>query len=145
MRKRRKLSIQLENTTSDKRRLKVREKLVKIELLLHASHAEAKERKEKLAIKAIKNNPRFFFSYAKQFSVTKTSIGPLLNKNNEFTNSSSEMANILSDQYASVFSIPSPKKHPDEGESDHHTPILDDVVFTEQDIIDARGVARFGR
>ena len=137
MRKRRKLSIQLENTTSDKRRLKVREKLVKIELLLQASHAEAKERKEKLAIKAIKNNPRFFFSYAKQFSVTKTSIGPLLNKNNEFTNSSSEMANILSDQYASVFSIPSPKKHPDEGESDHHTPILDDVVFTEEDIIDA--------
>ena len=135
MRKRRKITTQYENAPSNTRKIKLREKLVKIELLLQASHTEAKERKEQLAVKAIKTNPRFFFAYAKQFSVTKTKVGPLLNKNNEFTDSSYEMANILSEQYASVFSVPSGKNRP--GEIDNSIPILDDIAFTEKDIINA--------
>ena len=46
----------------------------------------------------VNNNP-IFFSYVKQFAVTKTSVGPLLNKHNELTNSSYEMSNILSEQF----------------------------------------------
>ena len=115
--------------------MKLRQKLVKIELMLQASHSEAKERKEQLAVKAIKTNPRFFFAYAKQFSVKKTKVGPLVNKNNEFTDSSYEMANILSEQYASVFSVPSGKSSPEE--VDNSIPMLDDIVFTEEDIINA--------
>ena len=135
MRKRRKITSQYENTTSNTRIVKLREKLVKIELLLQASHTEAKERKEQLTVKAIKTNSRFFFAYAKQFAVTKTKVGPLLNKNNEFTDSSYEMANILSGQYASVFSVPSDEHR--SREIDNSIPILDDIDFTEKDIIDA--------
>ena len=130
MRKRRKLTAQLESTSSPTHKAKIREKLITTELLLQKSHTEARDRKEKLAIKAIKTNSRFFFSYAKQFSITKTKVGPLLNKINEFTSSSYEMANILSEQYSSVFSEPSsPTCHP--------TPEEDYITFTEQDILDA--------
>ena len=135
MRKRRKITIKYEDATSQACKAKLREKLVKIELLLQASHTEAKERKEQLAVKAIKTNPRFFFSYAKQFAVTKTKVGPLLTKTNEFTSSSYEMANILSEQYASVFSVPSGRDRPEEvGEN---IPTLDNITFTEEDIINA--------
>ena len=106
MRKRRKLSIQMEPNSSIVKKEKIREKLIKIELLLQASHADARDRKEKLAIKAIKTNPRFFYSYAKQYSVVKSKIGPLLNDRNEYTKSSYEMANILSRQYSAVYSTP---------------------------------------
>ena len=106
MRKRRKLNKQFDSAISPNRKDKIKEKLVKIEVLLQNSHREARQRKEQLAANAIKTNPRYFFSYAIQFSVTKTKIGPLLNKITEYTSSSFEMANILAKQYSSVFSTP---------------------------------------
>ena len=136
MRKRRKLSIQLEEATSQVRQKKIRDKLISIELLLQRSHIEARDRKEKLAVKAMKTNPRFFFSYAKKFSVTKTKVGPLLNTKNEFTNVSSEMANILSNQYSSVFSESCDSPYFDVTDSDD-IPTLTDVTFTEDDLSDA--------
>ena len=135
MRKRRKLMIKLESTSIENRKLKIRDKLIKIELLLQTSHTEAKERKEQLAIRAIKTNPRFFFSYAKQFAVTKTSVGPLLNEKNEFTNSSYEMGNILSKQYSSAYSVPSTQQLANVETSDG--PTISDIVFTEEDIVAA--------
>ena len=45
------------------------------------------------------------------------------------------MANILSEQYASVFSVPSGKSSPEE--INNSIPMLDDIVFTEEDIINA--------
>ena len=138
MRKRRKPTAQFESTSSSVQKVKIREKLLTTELLLQKSHTEARERKEKLAIKAIKTNSQFFFSYAKQFSITKTKVGPLLNKTNEFTSSSYQMANILSEQYSSVFSEPSsPISHPTSEEDDDSIPTLTDITFTEQDILDA--------
>ena len=84
----------------------------------------------------MKTNPRFFFSYAKQFSVTKTKVGPLLNSNNEFTNSSPEMANILSKQYSSVFSEPCDSPYFDDADN-NDIPTLTDVTFNEEDLADA--------
>ena len=136
MRKRRKLICQSNEATSEKKKEKVKAKLIKIEILLQKSHSEARSRKEQLAVKAIKTNSKFFFSYAKQFSATKSSIGPLLNENNEYTGSSSKMANLLSSQYSSVFSKPSdsPYYTMEENENDE---TITDIDFTEQDIIDA--------
>lgn len=136
MRKRRKLLDQLEQTESDKKKEAIREKLIRIELLLRKSHSDDRSRKEQLAVKAIKTNSKYFFSYAKQFSSTRSSIGPLLNEFNEYTASSSKMANLLSAQYSAVFSTPvdSPYYALQEdinGES------ITDIDFTEQDIIDA--------
>ena len=135
MRKRRKFSLKLERSTSDSRKVQLKQKLIQIEMLLQTSHVQARTRKEQLAVKAIKTNPRFFFSYAKQYSATKSSVGPLLNEKNEYENSSYEMANILSKQYSSVFSIPSTKDLPEV--DDTVVPTIDDVIFTEEDIISA--------
>ena len=78
MRKRRKLSHQFAQATSDDRKSSLRTKLIRIELLIQKSHFGVHSRKEQLAVKAIKTNSKFFFSYAKQFSKTRSSIGPLL-------------------------------------------------------------------
>ena len=130
MRKRRKLTEQMETTNSDARKAKIRDKLVAIELLLQKSHMEARTRKEQLAVKAIKSNSKFFFSYAKQYSTVRSKIGPLLNEKNEYTNSSFEMANILSKQYASVFSLPCNSPYLEKTD-DPDIPTLTDVTFTE--------------
>ena len=127
----------MESSISQIKKEKIREKLIKIELLLQTSHTDARDRREQLAVKAIKTNPRFFFSYAKQFSVLKSKIGPLLNSQNEYANSSYEMANILSRQYSSVFSQPRDTAWRHENENDGMIPTLTDIVFTEEDIKDA--------
>ena len=127
----------MESAATQSKQSKIREKLVRVELLLLKSHANARERKEKLAIKAIKTNPRYFYTYAKQFSITRSKIGPLLNENNEFTSSSSEMAEILSKQYSSVFSSPSTDSPVFNQQEDQEIPTLTDITFSEQDIVDA--------
>ena len=136
MRKRRKLMDKLNQSVSETKKEEIRAKLVKIELLLQKSHSEGRSRKEQLALKAIKTNSKYFFAYAKQFSSTRSSIGPLLNEVNEYTASSSKMANLLATQYSSVFSKPtdSPYYEMEENEEDIS---ITDIHFTEQDIIDA--------
>ena len=136
MRKRRKLMKQLDHQVSVKGKEKVRNKLIQIEILLQNSHREGMKRKEQLALKSIKTNPKYFFTYAKQFSVSRTKIGPLLNKLNCYTSSSSEMAEILSTQYASVFSKPSPSPY-DSLEDGIDIPTLSEIHITEEDIIAA--------
>ena len=136
MRKRRKLICQGNQARTETKKEKIKTKLIKIEILLQKSHSEDRSRKEQLAVKAIKTNSKYFFSYAKQFSSTRSSIGPLLNQNNEYTGSSSKMANLLSTQYSSVFSKPSDSTYYTmvENESDIS---LENIEFTEEDIVDA--------
>ena len=136
MRKRRKLMQRLECVSSKKQKNKIREKLIKVEMLLQQSHREGMTRKEQLAVKSIKTNPKYFFTYAKQFSTTRSKIGPLLTKLNEYTSNSSEMAEILSTQYSSVFSKPSPSPY-DAMVEDPDIPTITDIDITEEDIIAA--------
>ena len=123
MRKRRKLLLKFDVTTSEKRKDK-------------NSHQEGLQRREQLALKSIKTNPKFFFSYAKQFSKSHSKIGPLLDELNNYTNSSPEMAEILSTQYSSVFTKPCPTPYHDT-EEQTNIPIINDITFTEEDIKDA--------
>ena len=136
MRKRRKLLQRLESLSSSKPIEKIREKLIKVEMLLQQSHRDGSSRKEQLAVKAIKTNPKYFFSYAKQFSTTRSKIGPLLNRLNEYTSNSLEMAEILSSQYSSVFSKPSPSPY-DTMIEDPNVPTITDIDITEEDVIAA--------
>ena len=136
MRKRRKLIQKFGTTSSQKCKEKTRKKLIQIEIMLQKSHQEGLKRKEQLALKSIKLNPKYFFSYAKQFSTSHSKIGPLLNKLNNYTNSSPEMAEILSSQYSSVFTKPSPSPYHDI-EEDTDIPTITDIHFTEEDIVDA--------
>ena len=62
------------------------------------------------AILTLKDNPRYFYSYAKKFAKSKTTIGPLLDSENNLQQDPEKMANLLQDQYSSVFSDPNSKK-----------------------------------
>ena len=88
------------------------------------------------AIKAIKRNPKYFYSYVQKKSKLKSKIGPLLNKSGSLTCNSKEMAEILSNQYLKVFSNPNQQQH--------HlinniatTSEINDINLTEKDLIEA--------
>ena len=73
---------------------------------LQESYAESISAQEQKALAAIKRNPKYFFTYVKKFSKTKPSIGPLFNSHKKYVTESAEMAELLSEQYSSVFSQP---------------------------------------
>ena len=62
--------------------------------------------KEARAVETIKSNPRYFYSYAKRFSKTKSTVSPLRNGEGKITNDPQSKAEILQEQYDKVFSNP---------------------------------------
>ena len=105
-RRRRRINQRLMKIKSPSTRENLHKELVEIEMKLQKLYKNYKNFKEQKAIDAIKLNPKFFYSYAKSMSKSKTDIGPLLTENNEITSDGKEMAEILADQYCKVFSIP---------------------------------------
>ena len=93
--------------------------------------------KETKVLEKIQENPRYFYSYAKRFSKRPSTIGPLLNDKNELEADPKKMADLLQQQYSSVFSDPKceNKKCPNQKIEIKST--LSDIVFTEKDIIKA--------
>ncbi|XP_066920921.1 uncharacterized protein [Clytia hemisphaerica] len=111
-------------------------RLIDIELKLQSSYANERYNQELDAISKIKVNPKFFYSYAKRFSKTKPKVGPLLDPiTNKLTDNNLQMANILQDQYKSVFTPPkSQYENPDLNPS-QVTEKLDYFDLTEDDFI----------
>ena len=64
------------------------------------------EQGERRAVEKIKANPKYFFSYAKSFSKVRQNISSLLNGNQELVTDRKELANILQQQFSSVYSDP---------------------------------------
>ena len=85
-------------------RIAFNKRLIEIEKQLQASHAAQAKDEEQKAVEKIDRNNKYIFSYAKRFSKIVTGIGPLLNDVNELVASPRDMAEILSEQYSSVFS-----------------------------------------
>ena len=106
MRRRRKVVKQLSKFPSNSVKLRLEKELITIEMKLQESYAESISAQEQKALAAIKRNPKYFFTYVKKFSKTKPSIGPLLNSHKKYVTESAEMAELLSEQYSSVFSQP---------------------------------------
>ena len=106
MRRRCKVNKQLSAVRSDSRRIKLEEEAREIEKKLQKSYKQEHTDMEGKAVQSIKSNPKYFFSYAKKFSAVKSAIGPLLNAAKELISCPAKMADILSDQYKSVFSTP---------------------------------------
>ena len=143
MRRRKKLSAQLNKVDiSLSRKNKLNKLLVSTEKDITQSHAMSRLYQENKAVQAIKKNSKFFFSYVNKMSKGKTKIGPLLNKDGAYTSDPKKMANILSMQFASVFSqlknplITSTSLFPDES-LDNSCPVLCDILFTLEDIINS--------
>lgn len=139
MRKRSRKLKQLEKATSPKKQQTIRDELVAIEKQLIKSHQQDREEDELKAVNAIKRNSKYFFSYAKKYSSAKSPIGPLINNAGEPVDDPADMAAMLADQYASVFSKPSRPINTDDSPvaDDTNKPSLNDVDFDEDDFIEA--------
>ena len=63
----------------------------------------AKRAFEKKIAKNIKNDSKSFYSYARSKSRVKTSVGPLIGENGSLASTDKDMANMLNEFFASVF------------------------------------------
>ena len=66
-------------------------------------------KEESDAISKIKNDPKYFYSFAKKASKGRSQIGTLIAQNGELCNTTQEKAECLKEQYKSVFSKPDKK------------------------------------
>lgn len=98
--------------------------------------------KELQAVQKIKNNPKFFYSYAKSKSQVRTNIGMLFNTSGDVVTDRKGMCDILQDQFISVFSDPN---CPDAKEPDFLPPEIQkpfseyDLDISQEDILSAIG------
>ena len=67
------------------------------------NHLDESERR---AVGKIKDNPKYFYSYAKSFSKVKQSISSLFNGEKKLVTDTKDLADILQTQFCSVFSDP---------------------------------------
>ena len=109
---------------SDASRKSLMQKLVFIEKELQKSYCEQRNLVESRAIGKIKNNPKFFFTFAKKLSKVKIGIGPLIDSAKRLISAPRKIAEMLSEQYNSVFSSP------------HYDNISMDTLFPDYEIID---------
>ena len=103
------------------------------EAIKDSVHEEEKS-KESSAVKNIKDNPKFFYSYAKKKNKLKSTVGPLFNTLGELTHDPEEMSNILQNQYASVFSDPDSKQKKRHKIEFKLKSILTNFEFTTKDL-----------
>eukprot|EP00116_Pleurobrachia_bachei_P000518 sb/3460780/ len=81
-------------------------KLGSIELEMGASIANQKKREEITALSKMKTNPKAFYSYTNRKKSSVSGIGPLKDNDGILQGDPVVMANILQQQYKSVFSPP---------------------------------------
>ena len=139
-RKRRKLNSQLKslkdrNPLSPKFK-KIEEEINLIHFNIKEAHCAEQNYQEMCAVAKVLVNPEFFFSYAKKHSRVKCSVGPL-NKNGTLTNNPSEMAELLQEQYVSVFSDPAAGKQLPHHDGSNASPKIGDISFSQAVIEEA--------
>ena len=144
-RKKRKLQTLLNKLKDNPNSPKAQIEAVKRKLYLaHTNIRDAINRnllyREQQAVNKVKENPKYFYSYAKQFSKKKSNISMLFDKNKNIHANPQEIANLLQRQFTSVFSDPSKT---DLNSASFSPPVCaqpftDDMLdFSISDIIDA--------
>lgn len=140
MRTRRRIHRSMANTKSEPRREALKKRLIEIEKRLVQSHKDEQRSNEENAVKNIKINSKYFYSYAKTFSKIRIGIGPLIDAKNQLVSCAKKMSEMLSEQYSSVFSTPiHPVTQPEDlfPDEDVTEEDLNDVPFSEADIMEA--------
>ena len=74
-------------------------KLLEIEDKIKKSHVYERDRNEDEVIGRIKDNPKFFYKYARENSIVKSPIGPLIKDNGTLVNKSEDICEILKSQF----------------------------------------------
>ena len=138
MRRRSRINKRMLKVTSPTKKEKLKTELLDIEVKLYKSRKKTKFAEEKKAISSIKKNPKFFYSYAKRFSTTNNSIGPLKDEDGKYVYDNDKIAQLFSKQYKSVFNKPDEDLPPaSEMFPDDMLDSLTDIPFTRKDIIDS--------
>ena len=71
---------------------------------------ETIEYREEQAAAKVKENPKYFYSYAKKFAKKKSNISMLFDENHNICSHPKRIADLLQNQFLSVFSDPSKTK-----------------------------------
>ena len=142
MRRRTKINKQLAANPSDNKRQKLVSESIEIEKRLQVSYKNERSAAEHHAVASIKKNSKYFYSYVRKYSRVFTGIGPLFDAADNIISCSTKMAEMLAEQYRSVFSIPKETlKEPSEifNDINHglHREMLHDIDFDENDIAKA--------
>ena len=115
---------------------KLNAKKFKIEADIKELIREELYNKEIAAIKQMKKNPKFFYSYVKKSQKAESRIGPLQDEAGKLNGDAETKANLLQDQYIRVFSKPENAKLNIEYEDKCNCEISD-VDITIKNITDA--------
>lgn len=107
-----------------------------VEEKIKQSIEDETRRKEIKMLLDIKNNPKIFYSYAKRKRNVKSKIGPLEGDDGKLYDDPVKMANILQNQYKSVFSNPDTETNINI-ENTTSGPTISDIEVTEEDILKA--------
>ena len=139
MRRRARINKQLAGNINANKRCHLEKESIDIEKKLQASYRNEKKERETRACEAIKVNSKYFFSYAKLLSRVKAGIGPLIDTAKTVISCPLKIADMLSEQYNSVYSVPQDEMvSPDILFGDQTIgPALEDITFSTEDIVKA--------
>ena len=119
---------------NSQKEVKLRAELHDLNVKIKESISRQRDEKEKKAIATILENPRFFFSYSKQFAKRKSTVGPLLNENGDLEHDPEPMSNLLQSQYSSVFSDPNSNKKKAPNIKPNLESIISDINITTKHV-----------
>ena len=140
MRKRSKIVKKLKQGCSHQEKEKQERQVEDIESKIKESHRKLQEFEEQQAVTSIKRNPKYFYTCAKKKLKTRVQIGPLEHQG-DLVENENDMADILRQQYESVFSIPAEDQRIN-SPTNFFTSNIDqlplvDIEFTEKDVEEA--------
>ena len=98
---------------------------------------EQKALDEEKAVKAIQDNPKYFYSYAKKAAKPKSRVGRLFDAQGDLQKDPKTMANLLQDQYAGVFSNPENDSKKIPSSPNRSKVQIEDIEFSQKDIEEA--------
>lgn len=143
-RKKRKLQVRLKAVQSKNGTPQCEEKIKKELALLQIKMRDTingeLENNELEAVKKVKENPKYFYTYAKQFLKRSSEIKLLLDEKDNPLRNKKDIADMLQKQYISVFSDPNnpDKKDPTFPTSNPASPMTEmDLTFSLEDVISA--------
>ena len=106
---------------------KIKENLANIHIQIRDSHCHQLEARELEAVRAVKDNPRYFVSYAKRFSKSSSTVGPLKSSDGSLTQDPKEMADLLQRQYLESNNLVTDSQHSFRSGRSCFTQLLDHI------------------
>ena len=143
MRKRNNLYKKYKKTNGVQQKRNVTDEIKNIEAQLESSLKAERLTREKNAIKTIKSDPKYFFSYAKKRSKLKHMIGPL-RVNGEMVVNPKEISDVLAKSYRDAFSTPRTNQREPTSTNLESANLLNHIQIDEEQMVAAAGGLRTG-